>query len=121
MTNSSRVLTATAAFKFIISLCAVFLFTAIIASNIAEAQTSTPAPACDMIKKHSCEELVQDNILWRVDAPDAASSKHWRQINLDSLCACTADPYATVNCFQVELNNNRKTWQEAIAAYRAKP
>ena len=74
-----------------------------------------------MAMKHSCEELVQDNILWKIDDPNDAASKHWQQKNLDDLCACTTDPYATVNCFQIQVNNNRKTWQEAIATCRAKP
>ena len=76
---------------------------------------------CDSVKKRSCDELVQDNILWRIDQPDNPASKHWLQKNLDDLCACTNDPYATVNCFQIQVNNNRKSWQEAIAACRAKP
>ena len=74
-----------------------------------------------MAKKHSCEALVQDNILWTIDKPDDSASKHWQQKNLDDLCACTTDPYATVNCFQIKVNNNGKTWQEAIATCRAKP
>jgi hypothetical protein len=77
--------------------------------------------ACDSVKKHTCDELVQDNILWRVSDPDNPASKHWLQKNLDDLCGCTTDPYATVNCFQIQVNNNRKTWQEAIAICRAKP
>jgi hypothetical protein len=77
--------------------------------------------ACDLAKKRTCEELVQDNILWRIDDPDNSASKHWQQKNLDDLCACTTDPYATVNCFQIQVNNNRKSWQEAIATCRAKP
>ncbi len=75
--------------------------------------------ACSVEKKQVCEELVQDNILWRVDDPDNSASKHWQQKNLDDLCACTADPYETVNCFQIEVNNKGKVWQEAIAACRA--
>ena len=71
--------------------------------------------------KHSCEALVQDNILWKIDKPDDSASKHWQQKNLDDLCACTSDPYATVNCFQMQVNNNGKVWQEAIATCRAKP
>ena len=70
--------------------------------------------ACDQSKKHSCDELVQDNILWDVEHPDAPYAKHWLQKNLDDLCSCTKDPYETVNCFQVQVNNKRKTWQEAI-------
>jgi hypothetical protein len=87
----------------------------------AESAASSHTLACDSAKKHSCEELVQDNILWKIDEPDNSASKHWQQKNLDALCACTPDPYETVNCFQVQVNNNRKTWQEAIAACRSKP
>ena len=76
---------------------------------------------CDSAKERTCDELVQDNILWRIDQPDNPASKHWLQKNLDDLCACTSDPYATVNCFQIQVNNNRKTWQEAIATCRANP
>ena len=83
--------------------------------------TPSSRAACDSAKKHTCEELVQDNILWRIDDPDNSASKHWQQKNLDDLCACTTDPYATVNCFQIQVNNNRKSWQEAIATCRAKP
>jgi hypothetical protein len=93
-------------------------------STILVLDSSSSAPsraACDLAKKHICEELVQDNILWRIDDPDNSASKHWLQKNLDDLCACTSDPYATVNCFQIQVNNNRKSWQEAIATCRAKP
>jgi hypothetical protein len=91
-------------------------------SGLASAETTAPAPqVCDLAKKHSCEELVQDNILWKIDEPDNSASKHWQQKNLDALCACTPDPYETVNCFQVQVNNHRKTWQEAIATCHAKP
>ena len=84
--------------------------------------TTPPSPeACNSAKKHTCEELVQDNILWRIEDPENSASKHWQQKNLDNLCACTTDPYATVNCFQIQVNNNRKSWQEAIATCRAKP
>lgn len=82
--------------------------------------SSAKAP-CDSAKKRSCEMLVQDNILWRIEDPDNPASKHWLQKNLDDLCACTSDPYATVNCFQMQVNNNKKSWQEGIAACRAKP
>lgn len=74
---------------------------------------------CDISKMRSCEILVQDNILWRVSEPDNPASKHWLQENLDKLCACTADPYATVNCFQDQVNNKGKTWRDAIALCRA--
>jgi len=76
--------------------------------------------ACDTGKKQTCEQLVQDNILWRISEPDNPASKHWAQENLDNLCSCTTDPYETVNCFQVQVNNNRKTWQEAVLMCRAK-
>jgi len=93
--------------------------------TILALDSSSSAPssraACEMAMKRSCEELVQDNILWRIDKPSDAASKHWQQKNLDDLCACTTDPYATVNCFQIQVNNNGKSWQEAIAACRAKP
>ena len=75
--------------------------------------------ACDAGKKQTCVELVQDNILWRISDPDNPASKHWAQENLDNLCSCTTAPYETVNCFQAQVNNHRKTWQEAIAACRA--
>ncbi len=81
----------------------------------------SPQTGCDSVKKRSCDELVQDNILWRLDQPDNPASKHWLQKNIDDLCACTSDPYSTVNCFQIQVNNNRRTWQEAIATCRAKP
>jgi len=81
----------------------------------------SPRVACDLAKKQVCEELVQDNILWRVDDPDNSASRHWQEKNLDDLCACTTDPYATVNCFQIQVNNNRKSWQEGIETCRAKP
>ncbi len=87
----------------------------------AEQDLNVSRAACDLAKKHSCEELVQDNILWRIDDPDNPASKHWLQKNLDELCACTTDPYATVNCFQIQVNNNGKSWQEAISTCRAKP
>jgi hypothetical protein len=94
-------------------------------STILAVDSSPSAPssraACDLAKKQTCEELVQDNILWRIEDPDNSASKHWQQKNLDDLCACTTDPYATVNCFQIQVNNNRKSWQEAIATCRAKP
>ena len=77
--------------------------------------------ACDLAMKRNCEALVQDNILWRIDEPNDSASKHWQQKNLDDLCACTTDPYATVNCFQIQVNDNRKSWQEAIATCRSKP
>ncbi|MGD9543518.1 MAG: hypothetical protein AB7F41_15215 [Methylocystis sp.] len=77
--------------------------------------------ACELAKKQACEELVQDNILWRIDDPENSASRHWQQKNLDDLCACTSDPYETVNCFQIQVNNSRKSWQEAIATCRAKP
>ena len=77
------------------------------------------ASACEPSKKSVCENLVQDNILWRISEPDNPASKHWLQENLDKLCACTTDAYATVNCFQVQVNNKGKTWQEAIAMCRA--
>lgn len=89
----------------------------VIPYDIASAEQA----ACDAGKKQTCVELVQDNILWRISDPDNLASKHWAQENLDNLCGCTADPYATVNCFQIQVNNNRKTWQEAIATCRAKP
>jgi hypothetical protein len=88
-----------------------------------DSSPSTPSSqaACTLAMKNSCEELVQDNILWRLDKPDDSASKHWQQKNLDDLCACTTDPYATVNCFQIQVNNYGKSWQEAIAMCRAKP
>ena len=102
----------------------VFAFT-LTSYGLASAEQGPNGPpsraGCDSVKKRTCDELVQDNILWRIDQPDNPASKHWLQTNLDDLCACTSDPYATVNCFQIEVNNNRKTWQEAIAACRAKP
>jgi len=94
-------------------------------STILALDSSPSAPssqaACDLAMKHSCEALVQDNILWKIDKPNDSASKHWQQKNLDDLCACTTDPYATVNCFQMQVNNNGKSWQEAIATCRAKP
>ena len=81
----------------------------------------TSGGSCDQSKKQSCEDLVQDNILWDADHPDAPYAKHWLQKNLDDLCSCTADAYATVNCFQVQVNNKRKKWQEAIAICRGNP
>lgn len=77
--------------------------------------------ACDAEKQKICGDLVQDNILWNPAEPEKATSKRWLQTNLDDLCACTADPYATVNCFQEKVNNEKKTWQEAIAACHVKP
>ena len=85
----------------------------VLALDTANSQSS--GGACDQSKKHSCDELVQDNILWDAEHPDAPYAKHWLQKNLDDLCSCTKDPYETVNCFQVQVNNKRKTWQEAIA------
>ena len=84
-------------------------------------RTPSPQAACDLAMKHSCEAPVQDNILWKIDKPEDSASKHWQQKNLDALCACTTDPYGTVNCFQMQVNNNGKSWQEAIATCRAKP
>ncbi|GDX39304.1 hypothetical protein LBMAG20_15190 [Methylocystaceae bacterium] len=65
--------------------------------------------SCNISKKRICEDLVKDTILWRIDDPDSPVSKHWAQKNLNKLCACTNDPYTTVNCFQVQVNNNHKT------------
>lgn len=89
----------------------------------AEHGPNTPSyqPACDVGKKQTCVKLVQDNILWRISEPENPASKHWAQENLDKLCSCTNAPYETVNCFQVKVNNNRKTWREAIAMCRANP
>ena len=99
-------------------LAVVALFAAtLLSGTMAHAEGAS----CAADKKHTCEELVQDTILWRVSDPDSPASKHWAQKNLDALCACTADAYATVNCFQVQVNNNHKTWQDAIAACRANP
>jgi hypothetical protein len=107
-----------------------FVFAIVFAATITshglasaeQGPNGSPSQAvCDSVKKRTCDELVQDNILWRIDQPDNPASKHWLQKNLDDLCACTSDPYATVNCFQIQVNNNRKTWQEAIATCRAKP
>lgn len=89
----------------------------VIASSLAIAAETD----CDAGKKQTCVELVQDNILWRISDPDNPASKHWAQENLDNLCSCTTTPYETVNCFQVQVNDHRKTWQEAIAICRAKP
>ena len=90
--------------------------------GFADAQaTGSSQQSCDFAKKQRCENLVQDNILWTINDPDNPASKRWLPKNLDDLCACTVDPYATVNCFQVEVNNNHKTWQDAIALCRAKP
>ena len=89
----------------------------VLAMDAATSQSS--GGACDQSKKHSCDELVQDNILWDAEHPDAPYAKHWLQKNLDDLCSCTKDPYETVNCFQVQVNNKRKTWQEAIAICKA--
>lgn len=89
----------------------------VLAMDAANSQSS--GGACDQSKKHSCDELVQDNILWDAEHPDAPYAKHWLQKNLDDLCSCTKDPYETVNCFQVQVNNKRKTWQEAIAICKA--
>ena len=89
----------------------------VLALDAANSQSS--GGACDQSKKHSCDELVQDNILWDAEHPDAPYAKHWLQKNLDDLCSCTKDPYETVNCFQVQVNNKRKTWQEAIAICKA--
>jgi hypothetical protein len=104
---------------------AIVFAAAITPYGLASAEQGPHGPssqgACDSVKKRTCDELVQDNILWRIDQPDNPASKYWLQKNLDNLCACTTDPYATVNCFQIQVNNNRKTWQEAIATCRAKP
>ena len=104
-----------------------FICAAIIASNVVlydpayaeHVSRGEASGACDAVKKHTCEELVQDNILWRINDPDNPAAKHWAQKNLDSLCVCTTEPYETVNCFQVAVNNKRKSWQEAIAECRA--
>ena len=103
---------------YISSLLAVAL---IVATILHGRPALAEGASCAADKKHTCEELVQDNILWRVSDPDSPASKHWAQKNLDDLCACTTDAYATVNCFQVQVNNNHKTWQDAIATCRAKP
>lgn len=96
---------------------------AIISGDVVLAQSTPRSPKhdCDPGLKRACEELVQDNILWKIDEPDSSAARHWQQKNLDNLCACTADPYQTVNCFQIEVNNHRKTWQEAIATCHAQP
>lgn len=97
------------------------MFAAMMPAGSGRAEPSSSQLSCDAAKKRTCDELVQDNILWKIDEPDNAASKHWLQSNIDALCACTPDPYATVNCFQVQVNNKRKTWQEAIAECRANP
>jgi len=87
----------------------------------SNASATKSQPSCDTGKMQTCENLVQDNILWNITDPDSASSKHWLKKNLDDLCACTTEPYETVNCFQVQVNNKGKTWQEAISICHAKP
>jgi hypothetical protein len=57
MTNSLSALTTATGCKNIIAPCVAIFLTTIIASNMAEAQTDSTASACDMAKKHSCEEL----------------------------------------------------------------
>ena len=87
----------------------------------SNASSTKSQQSCDAGKMQTCENLVQDNILWNITDPDSASSKHWLKKNLDDLCACTTEPYETVNCFQVQVNNKGKTWQEAISICHAKP
>ena len=99
-------------------LIAAFFLTIIMTPQISYAEAERKS--CDLGKKKICEDLVQDNILWRIEDPDSPASKHWAQKNLDKLCACTNEPYETVNCFQVHVNNNHKTWQEAISLCSAK-
>ena len=94
----------------------------ILALDTSSNSSSTKSqPSCEAVKMQTCENLVQDNILWNITDPDSASSKHWLKKNLDDLCACTTEPYETVNCFQVQVNNKGKTWQEAISICHAKP
>ncbi len=98
-----------------------FVISATLSATVAPFEIAIAAQTtCDAGKKQTCVELVQDNILWRTSDPDNPASKHWAQENLDNLCSCTTAPYETVNCFQVQVNNNKKTWQEAITACRAK-
>ena len=104
-----------AAFVFIMA------FLSVPAQALETTNSKASGSSCDQSKKQSCEDLVQDNILWDAKHPDAPYAKHWLQKNLDDLCSCSNDPYTTVNCFQVQVNNNRKTWQEAIAICRANP
>ena len=87
----------------------------------SNASSTKSQQSCDAGKMQTCENLVQDNILWNITDPDSVSSKHWLKKNLDDLCACTTEPYETVNCFQVHVNNKGKTWQEAISICHAKP
>ena len=103
--------------KYALNLTAVAL---IMTASLPGPSARAEGASCAVDKMQTCEQLVQDNILWRVSNPDSPASKHWAQTNLDALCACTTDAYATVNCFQVQVNNKRKTWQEAIAECRAK-
>lgn len=114
-TQSGRTVTFRAPFA------TVALLSAMMTTVPGRAEQPPSHQSCDAAKKHTCDELVQDNILWKIDEPDNAASKHWLQKNIDALCTCTPDPYATVNCFQVQVNNKRKTWQEAIAECGAKP
>lgn len=119
MANPAQFMAGVHGASFSSSSCAlVFLTTFMLVTPTTSAQAGE---VCDPTKKHRCEELVQDNILWKIDEPDNAASKHWQEKNLDALCACTREPYETVNCFQIEVNNHRKSWQEAIAACRANP
>lgn len=110
--------------KRLVSIFLVLAATSIGSPNFASAEQNSMGNSaqatCDSAKKQTCEGLVQDNILWRIGDPDSPAAKHWAQENLDSLCVCTADPYETVNCFQVQVNNNHKTWQDAIKICRAK-
>ncbi len=99
----------------------VMMFPSVPSQALDTTNTKTAGGSCDQSKKQSCENLVQDNILWDAEHPDAPYAKRWLQKNLDDLCSCTADPYATVNCFQVQVNNKRKTWQEAIAICQTNP
>jgi len=119
-TNDSRVDPKSEAADWVSQLGAKKFRSTILALDSSPSAPSSQA-ACDSAMKHSCEDLVQDNILWKIDKPDDSASKHWQQKNLDALCACTTDPYATVNCFQMQVNNNGKSWQEAIATCRTKP
>jgi hypothetical protein len=46
-------------------------------NRINELQPAPPSlEAFDSAKKLTCEELVQDNILWRIEDPENSASKH---------------------------------------------
>jgi hypothetical protein len=89
----------------------------------APAATPTAAPAvatCDKAKENTCQSLLQGQVPWSTAASEDPRYRQWQPINLENLCRCTADPPATVLCFQNELVKNGNSWAAAIDSCKAR-